>query len=90
MDSEKRDILLRLKRIEGQVRGLAGMIERGSPCLDVLAQVGAVRAAMKRVGALVLQAHMEECLSREASGERELRESLKDFQRALSRYINCS
>lgn len=88
MDKERQEILMRLKRIEGQVRGLAGMIQRQAPCLDILTQVGAVTAAMKKVGAVVLQAYLEECLARESSGEREARESLRDFQKAVSRYIN--
>ncbi len=88
MERERREILMRLRRIEGQVRGLAGMIEREAPCLDVLTQVGAVTAAMKKVGLVVLQAYLEECLGRETSGEKETRESLREFQKAVSRYIN--
>lgn len=88
MEKERREILMRLKRIEGQVRGLAGMIEREAPCSDVLTQVAAVTAAMKKVGAVVLQAYLEECLEKDSSGERGTRESLREFQKAVSRYIN--
>ncbi len=88
MERDRKEILLRLKRIEGQVRGLAGMIERKAPCLDVLTQVGAVTAAMKKVGAFVLQAYLEECLAGESSAKGETKENLREFQRAVSRYIN--
>jgi len=88
MENDRREILMRLKRIEGQVRGLSAMIERRAPCLDVLTQVSAVTAAMKRVGAVMLQAYLEECLAGEVSGEKEIRENLREFQKAVSRYIN--
>lgn len=88
MENERHDIIMRLKRIEGQVRGLTGMIQREAPCLDVLTQVGAITAAMKKVGAVILQSYLEECLARESSGEKEPREALREFQKAVSRYIN--
>lgn len=90
MDQRRNDVLLRLKRIEGQVRGLAKMIERGSPCLEVLTQVGAVTAAMKQVGVVVLEAYMEECLTKESSDQKEMRDTLRDLHKALSRHITWS
>ncbi len=46
-DRQKKEVLLRLKRIEGQVRGLQRMVEEETPCADILTQVSAVTAAMK-------------------------------------------
>jgi DNA-binding FrmR family transcriptional regulator len=89
MGGEKRDVLLRLRRIEGQLRGLQRMVGEGVPCADILTQVAAVTAAIKRVGVVVVKTYMEECLDKtrkEPSVKRE--EALKDFQKAVSRYID--
>lgn len=61
----------RLKRIEGQVRGLIGMIEADRYCIDVVTQVSAVRAALKRVEDEVLKDHVAHCVEHAiASGDR--------------------
>ena len=88
-ERQKKDILIRLKRIEGQVRGLQKMVEREAACADVLTQVAAVTAAVKRVGRAVVQASMEECLgkSEKETGAKK-RESLRDLQKAISQYMD--
>ncbi len=89
VDPSKKDILLRLKRIEGQVRGLQRMVEEGEACPDILTQVASVTAAIKKVGMVIVRTYMEECLD-ESRKEPVLkqREALKDFQTAISRYID--
>ncbi len=52
----------RLKRIEGQVRGINGMIEEGRYCIDVLTQIQAVRAALARVETEMLKDHLGHCI----------------------------
>ncbi|MBB4660223.1 MULTISPECIES: metal-sensitive transcriptional regulator [Parvularcula] len=52
----------RLRRIEGQVRGIAGMIEDGRYCIDVLHQLSAVKAALRRVESEVLKNHAATCV----------------------------
>ena len=89
MEREKKDVLLRLKRIEGQLRGLQRRVEGEVPCVDILTQVAAVTAAMKKVGMVIVKTYMEECLGKrrkEPVAQRE--EALKDFQKAVSRYID--
>lgn len=54
--------LKRLKRIEGQVRGLIGMVEGDRYCIDVVTQISAVRAALKRVEEEVLKDHIAHCV----------------------------
>ena len=56
------DIVKRLNRIEGQVRGLVRMIEKGSSCEDVLTQIIAARNALDRVAVHVVGSHVEECI----------------------------
>lgn len=85
----KKDILLRLRRIEGQIRGLQRMVEEGVPCPEVLTQVAAATAAIKKVGAVIVQSYMEECLEKTQKGPSVKQgESLRDFQKAISRYID--
>ena len=86
---QKTDILLRLKRIEGQLRGLQRMVEEEVPCPEIMNQVAAATAAIKRVGMVMVQTYMEECLhktQKEAGAKRE--ERLRGLQTALSRYID--
>lgn len=55
-------ILNRLRRIEGQVRGIASMIEDERYCIDVLTQVRAARAALARVETALLKDHLNHCI----------------------------
>jgi DNA-binding FrmR family transcriptional regulator len=55
--------LQRLRRIEGQVRGLVRMVEAGRYCVEILTQLRAARAALKRVEASVLREHVEHCVA---------------------------
>jgi len=88
-EQEKKEVLLRLKRIEGQLRGIQRMIQEGSPCPDILTQVAAATAATKKVGAAILQTYMEECLGKTREDSRAKRgETARDFQKAVSRYLD--
>ena len=61
----KRDrtlLINRLRRVEGQVRGLAGMLEDGRYCIDVLTQLRAAKAALTRVETLMLKDHLHHCI----------------------------
>ena len=88
-ERQKKDVLLRLKRIEGQIRGLQRMVEEQVPCPEIMTQVAAATAAIKKVGMVIVQTYLEECLEKsqgETGGKRS--ETLKDFQTAISRYID--
>ncbi len=52
----------RLKRIEGQVRGLMRMVEEGKSCEDILIQIGSVKAALHKAGQLILEEHLHHCV----------------------------
>jgi DNA-binding FrmR family transcriptional regulator len=58
----KTSCLKRLKRIEGQIRGLAGMVEDDRYCIDVVTQISAARAALRRVEEEVLRDHVAHCV----------------------------
>jgi DNA-binding FrmR family transcriptional regulator len=88
-ERQKKDVLLRLKKIEGQLRGLQRMVEEGVSCQDILTQVAAATAALKKAGMVIVQTYMEECLDKSKKGSMAKRgETLRDFQRAFSRYID--
>jgi DNA-binding FrmR family transcriptional regulator len=57
----KEVLLNRLKRLEGQVRGVEKMIENGRDCESIITQLGAVRSAIESVGALMLRNYMKIC-----------------------------
>ncbi|GGI40695.1 metal-sensing transcriptional repressor [Mammaliicoccus stepanovicii] len=60
---EKDKVINRLKRIEGQVRGIQNMVEDDRYCLDVLVQISAIQSALKNVGFAVTERHMQHCVS---------------------------
>lgn len=60
----KDDLLTRLRKIEGQVRGIQRMIDQDKYCVDVLVQISAVRSALDRVGLMLLEHHTRGCVAR--------------------------
>ena len=61
-DTAKTSCIKRLSRIEGQVRGLSRMVEEDRYCIDVVTQISAVRAALRRVEQEVLRDHVGHCV----------------------------
>jgi DNA-binding FrmR family transcriptional regulator len=59
----KSDVLKRLGKIEGQVRGLSRMVEEDRYCIDIVTQIAAVRAALRQVEQAVLKDHVGHCLA---------------------------
>jgi DNA-binding FrmR family transcriptional regulator len=63
MKASKASRLKRLSRIEGQVRGLSRMVEEDRYCIDIVTQIAAVRAALRRVEEDVLRDHIGHCVT---------------------------
>ena len=59
---DRTQLLNRLKRVEGQIRGVTGMLEDGRYCIDVLTQLRAARAALNRVEQIMLKEHLDHCI----------------------------
>jgi len=57
------DVMIRLHRIEGQVRGLQRMITAGRHCTEVLTQVASMREALRQVGLMTLHLHLQTCVA---------------------------
>lgn len=64
-ETEYRDLIHRLNRIEGQVRGIKGMVERDAYCTDILVQVAAVNAALNSFNRVLLENHIKTCVTRD-------------------------
>ncbi len=61
MDTD-RALLNRMKRIEGQVKGIEKMIEKGEYCGDILIQISAVRSALNKVGGVIIENYAKNCI----------------------------
>lgn len=62
-DKELKDLLNRLKRIEGQVRGVENMVENGAYCTDILMQVSAITSALNSFNKVLLANHVKTCVA---------------------------
>ena len=89
IERQKKDVLTRLRRIEGQLRGIQRMVEKGVSCPEILTQVAAATAALKKASMTIIQTYMEECLSKSKQDHGTKREdAIRDFQKAIARYID--
>ncbi len=87
-DNRKKPVVTRLRRIEGQVRGVAAMIEDGRYCIDILTQVQAIKAALKKVEDELLKNHAAHCVE-EAISEGDVvaqREKFNELVELFGRY----
>jgi DNA-binding FrmR family transcriptional regulator len=61
-DKTKQNLVSRLNRIEGQIRGIKGLIEKDTYCDDVITQIAATQAALNSVAKILLEGHMKSCV----------------------------
>lgn len=62
-EQEKKDLLVRLKRVEGQIRGIEKMVENDMYCPDILVQVSAVQSALNSFNKVLLACHIKGCVA---------------------------
>ena len=88
---DKTQVLARLRRVEGQVRGLQRLIEDDTYCIDVLTQVAAASKALQGVGLLLLDEHLRHCVvSAAASGDSTRTEELvTEATKAVERMLRA-
>ncbi|HWV40687.1 metal-sensitive transcriptional regulator [Pseudorhodoplanes sp.] len=86
-DEAKSKVTKRLQRIEGQVRGLARMVDEDRYCIDIVTQISAVRAALRRVEEEILRDHVAHCVEDAiASGNRaDQRQKIAELMAVLGR-----
>lgn len=76
-EQTKNNLITRLNRIEGQIRGVKGLIEKDTYCDDVLNQIAAIQSALNGVGKLLLEGHMKSCVvERIEAGDHEVIDEL--------------
>lgn len=84
----KEGYLRRLRRIEGQARGLARMVEEDKYCIDILTQISAVTKALQSVALGLLEDHMTHCvLSAAAAGGEEAEKKMMEASEAVARLV---
>lgn len=80
MQVNKSDLLRRLKKVEGQVRGVQKMIEEDRYCMDILVQLAAIKSATNSIGLAILKGHTKSCVSnaiRSGDGEQAINEMME-------------
>lgn len=85
-EKDKANLLTRLKRIEGQVRGLQRMINEDKYCIDILTQVSSVMAATQKVGLIILDDHIHGCV-RDAVVKDDGETYIKELIQVLERFM---
>ncbi len=85
---DKKELLLRLRRAEGQVRGIHRMIEEDTYCIDVLTQVSAVTKALQNVALSLLEDHLSHCVAEAAKeGGPVADEKMNEATAAIARLV---
>lgn len=82
-EEEKQQLQNRLKRIEGQIRGIQKMVGDDRYCVDILIQLSAIQAALKKVGYSLLERHTKTCVAssiKEGNGNHQIEELMKVIQ----------
>ena len=86
---KKDDYQRRLRRIEGQVRGLQRMIEEDAYCIDVLTQTAAATHALRKVALGLLDEHIRHCVTEAAAGEENADDMVNEATQAIERLIRA-
>lgn len=86
--TEKQAVLARLRRIEGQVRGLQRMVEEDTYCIDILTQVSAATRALENVALSLLDGHLRHCVLNAArADDAEADQKLREATEAITRLV---
>ena len=77
--------LTNLRRIEGQIRGIQGMIEEGRYCIDILNQIKAVKNSITTVEGKILKTHLHECIKNSLKGNDDFNAKMDEIVKVLKR-----
>ena len=86
--TDKGHLLTRLKKVEGQAKGIQRMIEEERYCIDIVQQLSALSAAVDEVSLLILRGHIEGCVTdaiKEQHGEEYIKELMDTIRKAMKR-----
>jgi DNA-binding FrmR family transcriptional regulator len=82
----RKNVLIRLRRIEGQVRGVQRMVENEAECSEIMNQIAAIKSAVNQVGLLVFENHARECIAR-SFNEKDNEQSFDEIVKIMGRFI---
>lgn len=85
-EEEVKDLTSRLNRIEGQIRGIRGMVERGAYCPEILVQVSAAQAALNSFSREILGSHIRNCVAEDIRDGKD--EAIDELLRVLQKTMN--
>lgn len=85
--ANKPAVLKRLSRAEGQVRGIAQMVEQDKYCIDILTQISATQAALDKVALELLRDHATHCLTNDAVGHGTTEDKVNELITAIGRMV---
>lgn len=87
--SDKDRYLTRLRRIEGQTRGLQRMIDEEKYCIDILTQISAVTSALETVAVSLLQDHLKHCVTEAVTSGEGAEEKIAEASEAIARILKA-
>jgi DNA-binding FrmR family transcriptional regulator len=82
----KEDILNRMKKIEGQAKGIQRMIEEDKCCGDIMVQISAIRSAINRVGGFIMDRYIKECLKESLENDKDGK-SIEEVIETIVKYV---
>ncbi len=85
----KDDLLPRLRRVEGQVRGIQRMVNEDVYCIDILTQIAAAESALKKVAVKLLEDHLSHCVADAAGSRKKLDAKVSEASAAIERLLKA-
>ncbi len=85
--ASKQELLNRLARVEGQVRGVAGMVEENRYCIDVLTQISAIQAALEKIALGLVNGHVRVCMLGDGHAPADPDEQVNELMGAVGRLV---
>ncbi|MCP2520617.1 metal-sensitive transcriptional regulator [Candidatus Aminicenantes bacterium AC-335-A11] len=86
MEKIKEELIIRLKKIEGQIKGVLKMIEEGRDCDEILIQVASLRSAVNKIGVIILENYLKMCINK-INKEKMDFEEIENFFEIFSKYV---
>jgi DNA-binding FrmR family transcriptional regulator len=84
----KDELLARLRRVEGQIRGIQGMVEDDRYCIDVLTQISAAQAALDKIALGLLDDHARHCMQGKGGAPSDPKEQVDELMGAVGRLLH--
>lgn len=83
----QKSVMDRLNRVEGQIRGIKSMIEKGTYCYDVINQIEASRSALSSISMVLMESHLRHCIAHQLKNgdEEAIEEVLKSFKKLMKK-----